>query len=104
MPSSRGKPISITIISGLSFSAAATPKYPSSACPTISISGESAKTCSNPSCIIGSSSTIKILIIRRKKEEGRRKKEEGRRKKEEGRRKKEDYLVVNILHELIPSQ
>ncbi|MEG4118226.1 hypothetical protein QUA43_12205 [Microcoleus sp. N9_B4] len=26
------------------------------------------------------------------------------RKKEEGRRKKEDYLVVNILHELIPNQ
>ncbi|NEQ71860.1 MAG: hypothetical protein F6K23_01450 [Okeania sp. SIO2C9] len=31
-----------------------------------------------------------ILVLLRKKEEGRRKKEEGRRKKEEGRRKKEE--------------
>jgi len=32
----------------------------------------------------------RLLISRRKREEGRRKKEEGRRKKEEGRRKREE--------------
>jgi hypothetical protein len=36
---------------------------------------------------------LKILIVLRKKEEGRRKKEEGRRKKEEGRRKKEKEFI-----------
>ncbi|MCC3459681.1 MAG: hypothetical protein JGK26_18985 [Microcoleus sp. PH2017_27_LUM_O_A] len=38
-----------------------------------------------------------MVIVRRKKEEGRRKKEEGRRKKEEGRRKREELTITNYL-------
>ncbi|MCC3542451.1 MULTISPECIES: hypothetical protein [unclassified Microcoleus] len=41
--------------------------------------------------------TVKMVIVRRKKEEGRRKKEEGRRKKEEGRRKREELTITNYL-------